>query len=311
MPWLTRVPERIKEAKHLVSLPHDHFAWQTIDANYAVSAIEIHSGGVHQRWVIVESEHAKRRELKTLEKNIQKEESELSKAYRGLARQCFDCAEDAKRAVLGLSKKLKYHQLEWQLEAQAQYAEKGRPRKEQAPEKVVYSLKWSLHQDPEKIKSHQNRKGRFILASNILDKQRLSDQGMLFEYKAQSKTESGFKFIKNDVFQVDSIFLKKESRISALMMVMTLCLMVYGSAQHHLRTALTYQGETLPNQKRVETQKPSMQWIFRLFQGVQRLSVKVGDVVMQRIINLNDVLKRIVCYFGPRAMAIYDVAAVT
>ena len=37
---------------------------------------------------------------------------------------------------------------------------------------------------------------------------------------------------------VDSVFLKSEKRIEALMMVMTLCLMVYNVAQYRLRTVL-------------------------------------------------------------------------
>jgi len=43
------------------------------------------------------------------------------------------------------------------------------------------------------------------------------------------------------MFQVDSIFLQKPSRIEALMMVMTLCLMVYSIAQHQLRKAINQQ----------------------------------------------------------------------
>lgn len=46
---------------------------------------------------------------------------------------------------------------------------------------------------------------------------------------------------------VDSIFLKSEKRIEALMMVMTLTLMIYNVAQFRLREALKIQNETLPN----------------------------------------------------------------
>ena len=308
MPWLTRVPERIKNVKNLVSQPEDNFAWEKVDDNYKICCLYTESGGVRQRWLMVHSSHAEKRERKTLERNIEKENSLFEKEFKRLGRQSFECTSDAKKAAEALIKKLKYHHAETIIKTQQQHIGKGRPKKGQAPEIIGYTIYGELHRDAEKIIQQQNRKGRFVLGSNQLNQEKLSNKDMLVEYKNQSKTESGFKFIKNDAFEVDSIFLKKESRISALMMVMTLCLMIYGVAQHHLRTTLIEKQQTLPNQKKVETQKPSMQWIFRLFQGVQRLTVTQGDETEQCIINLNDVLKQVIRHFGPRAMAIYQLS---
>ena len=50
--------------------------------------------------------------------------------------------------------------------------------------------------------------------------------------------ERGFRFLKDPWFMVDSVFLKSPRRIEALMMVMTLCLLVYNVAQYHLRDKL-------------------------------------------------------------------------
>ena len=71
---------------------------------------------------------------------------------------------------------------------------------------------------------------------------------MLSEYKEQSSTESGFKFIKDNSFEVNSIFVKKPERISALIIVMTLCLMVYSFAQYTLRNTLVANDETIQSQ---------------------------------------------------------------
>ena len=68
-----------------------------------------------------------------------------------------------------------------------------------------------------------------------MDETILSNEEILSEYKGQSGTERGFKFIKDDTFQVDSVFLKTPERIDALMMVMTLCLMVYGVADSKVK----------------------------------------------------------------------------
>ena len=57
---------------------------------------------------------------------------------------------------------------------------------------------------------------------------------LLSTYKEQSGTEKGFKFIKDNSFEIDSVILKKSERIDALSMIMVLCLMVYSYAQFFL-----------------------------------------------------------------------------
>ncbi|NGX38680.1 MAG: hypothetical protein K1000chlam2_01857 [Chlamydiae bacterium] len=90
------------------------------------------------------------------------------------------------------------------------------------------------------------------------------------------------------------------------MSIMCLCLMVYGFAQHKIRKALDEKNETVPNQSNRETKSPRMQWIYRLFHGVQVLTIKTDTLSQELVINLNPLLKRIVDLFGPRAMEIYD-----
>ncbi|NDE64143.1 MAG: IS1634 family transposase, partial [Chlamydiae bacterium] len=75
--------------------------------------------------------------------------------------------------------------------------------------------------------------GRFILATNQFDEVLLDNHSVLKQYKEQSCVESGFKFIKNNAFELDSFYLKTPARIGALMMIMTLCLMVYNFAQYN------------------------------------------------------------------------------
>jgi len=42
--------------------------------------------------------------------------------------------------------------------------------------------------------------GRFILATNVLDIDELTDDDVLREYKAQQSTERGFRFLKDPLF---------------------------------------------------------------------------------------------------------------
>jgi transposase len=88
-----------------------------------------------------------------------------------------------------------------------------------------------------------NAKGRFILATNDLDRERYPVAQLLQDYKDQQSVERGFRFLKDPWFMVDSIFLKLPRRIEALMMVMTLCLLVYNLAQFRLRQRLKEQDQ--------------------------------------------------------------------
>lgn len=130
---------------------------------------------------------------------------------------------------------------------------------------------------------------------------------MLLEYKAQSSTESGFKFIKDDTFEVSSLFLKKPERISALMMVMTLCLMVYSFAQYKLRMALLANEETIESQTGKPTNKPSMKCVYRLFMGISIIKLQLKDEVQELVSNVTDNLSKIIKYFGAYTMQIYDI----
>lgn len=208
-------------------------------------------------------------------------------------------------------KKLKFHQVKYGIESVLKYQKQGRPKKlddGNLPEKIItgYQVKSTIIVDESAIAQKKLSKGRFILATNQLDKLALPDNEILATYKEQSGTESGFKFIKDNAFEVDSIFLKKPSRISALMMIMTLCLMVYGFAQYFLRQQLKNNSETLPSQSGKNTEKPSMKWIYRLFHGVHVLKIN-HQSLSTIILNVNDLLQKIIRYFGKAACRIYNV----
>lgn len=100
-------------------------------------------------------------------------------------------------------KTLRYHQVEIECVEVRKHMGKGRPKKGEEAQVVGYKLRGSLSRNEESIAAARNRKGRFVLATNELDQNKLPDANMLDEYKAQSKTESGFRFIKNDTFEVD------------------------------------------------------------------------------------------------------------
>jgi transposase len=74
----------------------------------------------------------------------------------------------------------------------------------------------------------------FIIATNDVNVE-LDMASLLSSYKAQQNVEKGFRFLKSPDFLTSAIYLKKPERIEALLMVMTSCLMVYASLEHHIR----------------------------------------------------------------------------
>ena len=85
--------------------------------------------------------------------------------------------------------------------------------------------------------------------------------------------EGGFRFLKDPLFFVSSLFVKKPCRIQGLLMVMTLALLVYSVAQRRLRQELARQQESLPNQIDQPTQRPTLRWVFQLLEGIHRVRV--------------------------------------
>jgi transposase len=303
--WLSRVPETSTNAKKIVS--QSEIAWQELSEGYKFCIVDTKEFQPKERWVLIHSDHARASELKTLEKNIEKDLKETNSIIKGLQAQEFACITDIDKYVSSSCKKIKYHTVSYTIAEYKKYGKKGRPSKSDQPDAIVFKIECTINTDNERIERVKSKKGRFILATNEMDEKTLPYIDMLSTYKKQSSVESGFKFIKDDTFEVDSIFLKKPSRISALMMVMTLCLMVYAYAQMYLRQQLSEKKEFVPDQKKRLTQKPTLQWICRMFHGIHIWTLKMGEVKISKTLNLTPFLKRIISYFGPVACNVYGV----
>ena len=140
-----------------------------------------------QRWFIVLSEKAREQEIKTLQKRVAKEKEEYTKASKALCSQIcpqdFQSEKDALLAVDRFEKTLSYHMSEGHLRAQKK-SWKGRPRGIlRNPSRTVYRVQVVLEEDSEAIKEKEATKGKFIVATNDLDRTRLSSQDLLDHYQ--------------------------------------------------------------------------------------------------------------------------------
>jgi transposase len=285
--WLSRVPLTIKQAKELVSqLEAQEFTASTI-TGYRWSSHPSNYGGIPQRWLVVESDVRRESDLRRLEKNLNKAQTEADKKLRELSSQSFACVADALKAAQKLSKKLKYYHLT-QIQALEDSSASGNKTSN-----VNYKIKASLELKANVVDAEKQQAGRFILATNVLESSQLTADEMIAKYKNQQASERGFSFLKDPLFFTDSVFLKSPERIEALALIMGLCLLVYTLAQRQLRHRLQQTQSRIKNQLGQLTDRPTLLWIFQCFQAIHLLQI---DGVEQ-VSNLTDERLRILRFF--------------
>lgn len=274
--FITRVPMTIKSAKEaLLALESEQLSH--IGNGYSGCWVDADYGSVAQRWLLVHSEQATKREEVTFYKNIDKKVTKELKAWGQLMKKPFACAVDAKQAMEDFASQC--HLLGFAQTTLVKvpiYAGRGRPKKDAKPTGYHYFIDAIPFSDLDKIKMAKLKVGMFILATNDTDSAELTMVALLEHYKSQQKVERGFRFLKSPEFLTSSIFLKKPQRIEALLMIMTLSLLVYASLEHKIREQLTQSEAFFPSMvKNKTTTKPTARWVFLKFEGIDTL--ELGD----------------------------------
>lgn len=290
MKWISRVPISIKKAKNLIKAFTSNELKPSEIKGYSYQESKVTYGGIEQRWLLVESSERKKSDLHKLTQKISEEFLKINKQLVKFASDELTEQSLAEIKIQELATQLKYHQI-----SDLQITSKLNKK-----QTVVYQISARLTENQELITQHQNSCGRFILATNIFELTELKPSDILRIYKEQQSTERGFRFIKDPLFFADSLFVKNPERVETMMMLMSLCLLVYNLGQRQLRIALKAQKATVKNQLKKDTQSPTMRWIFQCFQGIH-LMIAQG---WRRILNLTDSRCRIL-HFLPLACQKY------
>jgi transposase len=116
-----------------------------------------------------------------------------------------------------------------------------------------------------------------MVGTNLRDVAAWPDEAVIDLYREQSVVERGFAFLKDPLFLASSVFVKKPERIVALSLVMVLCLLVYRLAEHRLRTQLAATGQSVPNQLKQLTDRPTMRWMFQCFEGISLVRFQLAS----------------------------------
>ena len=299
--FITRVPQKLKEAKTLIQNASS-LTFEPICDGYQGVWHNSNYGDVEQKWLLVRSEQATKREHHTLNSRMLKQAEGSRKTFKKLCQQAFACSTDALAAIEQWQDKQATLAVEATVLEVPVYKGKGRPGVDQQPVRTYYQISGRLYTPLEKRQEATKQLGLFILATNDIDGS-LSMAEMLSTYKSQQAVEKGFRFLKSPDFLTSAFYLKKPERIEALLMVMTTCLMVYAALEHTIREQLKAQDEFFPDMKNKPTQTPTARWVFQCFAGIDLLTINQEQTLL---LNIKDRQSVIIKILGINYQRIYS-----
>ena len=302
MQWITRVPATLAEAQAVLA----QAAPQTmapLREGYRSRVLSSTYGGVAQRWVLLYSEQRQPHAPRTVDKQWRQQNDEDVKAFKRLCRTAFACEAEAQQALTRFAAGLQTAFLhDSTIGSTPHYGKRGRPGPGAQPDQFVSHITGALASRLTDRQARIDQQSCFILATNELDEEQLSAQAVLDGYKGQARAERGFRFLKDPQFLASSLYLKKPERVMALLMVMTVCLLVYAALEYRIRNALKDNAATFPDQKGKRIQHPTARWVFHYFVGIHVLYIPGQGLF---VLNLTDEHQHLLQLLGKRYVWFY------
>jgi len=302
--WITRVPATVSAAQAVLAQvdPQALTALKEGDRDQALTSTY---GGIAQRWRLIDSEPRQAQAHHTVDTQWRQQSDKEGTALEKLCGAAFACEAEARQALLTFAQNLQATFLSAStVRAQSRYGKRGRPGPDARPHQVVYQIDGALASSRASRQALIDQHSCFILATNELDTTQLSPQEVLAGDKGQVHVERGCRFLKDPQFLAASLYLKKPERIMALLMVMTLCLLVYAALEYRIRKVLKDHEATFPDQPGKRIQHPTARWVLHYFVGIH-VRCQAGQWPM--VLNLTAEHQHLLRLLGPSYMWFYDV----
>ena len=148
-----------------------------------------------------------------------------------------------------------------------------------------------------KEQASRNSESCFVMGTNAVDTP--ASEILEIYRKDQQGVERSFRFLKNPMYFADAFYLKNRKRIVALVTIMTMALLVHFLLQRKLRMALAEQKETVFDQKKKPTSKPTMNWVNQCFEGVDIIRENNGGKMRYIFVRIDDFVKKVLAVLGP------------
>jgi transposase len=306
--FITRIPASIHEEGKTIKKALEQNIWNFLDEKNKYYSYKLTHYDIEQRWIVVHSKSAESRAIKRAEKLVKREMEKIVKFQKKINNSHFECENDAKAALIEWSKSLIYYEInDIKIKKMAHFSKKGSRKKEVEPDYHTINLEFSFSLNEEKKAEVIAQDSCYVVGTNAQE-EALTDIQVVEAYKKQNSSieNMAFRFLKDPIFFVSSLFIKKPARIEALLFVMTLSLLIYSIAQRKLRQALQLSNEVIPNQIKQPTQRPTLRWVFQLLEGIDIIRVIIEGKMHKIISGLNELSKKILLLFGESVCAIYE-----
>jgi len=273
--FLTRLPATYKECARAISdavltdnwidfgkLNETPATQKRPAASYRGFETTVELYGDSYRAIVVNSSAHDKRRHKRIDRLLEQKRKELEAHCKKVNSGPFFCQADAQAAVEKISKAAagSYYRLRYDIKEISKYP-RGRPAKEttRAPIGYEYHLDIQIDVDTEAVYSMRLEAGCFVLISNLSTKQEQNQwtgESLLELYKDQSGIEQNFGFLKDPVI-VNSIFLKKPTRIEVLGLVLLIALLIWRLIERCMRQYLDKTKSEITGWKKRPTKRPT------------------------------------------------------
>jgi transposase len=285
IPWITRVPATVTDAHEaLAHAPPDTMA--PLGEDYREHVLASTDGGGAQRWLLCDAAQRRPQAQRSVDTHGLKQREAEAQALQQLCRTAFAWAADAQQALTTFAHGLQAASVpEGPSSPRPRSSMRGRPGHDTAPVPVVSHMTGALTSSLAAHEALIAPQSGFILATHALDEHRLPPQALLAGYKGQQRGERGVRFWKDPRFLAAALSRKKPERIMALLMVMTVCLLVYAALEYRIRKALKDHQASFPNQTGQPVQNPTARWVFQYVVGIHLRRIRGTGAF---VLNLND-----------------------
>ena len=171
---------------------------------------------------------------------------------------------------------------------------------------IGYQLEIFCRRNGKAIKRIENKKGRFVLATNLPEDGGMSAKEILNAYRGQNKNiESCFKFMKDKTYRLSTISQTRPERIGAMMPVISLILFLNNLGQMDIREELKRKNNTVPDQLGKQIENPTLKWVFQLLRKITKVRIKIAGKMYEQFQGIGDTQKVIIESLGIHAKEIY------
>lgn len=291
--FLSRLPERFAAAARAKDAAWAGDEWEDLgalalevrpdSARYRVCEQRVAIGGRDYRAVVVHATGPGVRQGDSLQRKVEREREQLTKALAKLGKERFRCIADADSARMDFLARHApdaLHHIRLRVDAEQRdqpRAKPGRPRKGERRSTVTdYLVRGELlPPSAETLKREERHRASFVLITNEMDPVTYPARRLLQEYREQTAVEQRFRFIKDPLF-IPGVYLHTPRRIEALGYVFVMACLVYSILERRVREALARSGEQIivPGNRR--TPRPTASMLLAMLKPLQVARVGRG-----------------------------------